>query len=100
MNINKVHKLEQAVVALLNLDGWNLEHCGNGYEHFDCIGTTPKGVQCVIEMKFRKKYYEDKMIEKYKYDKLLEEDAIALYFVADPKGNYLYWLNDLPNLNL
>ena len=78
MNINKVHQLEQAVVALLNLDGWNLEHCGNGYEHFDCIGTTPKGVQCVIEMKFRKKYYEDKMIEKYKYDKLLEEDACLL----------------------
>ena len=96
MNLSKVHKLEQAVVATLNLDGWNLEHCGNGYEHFDCIGTTPKGVQCIIEMKFRKKYYEDKMIEKYKYDKLLEEDAIALYFVADPKGNYLFWLNDLP----
>ena len=47
-----------------------------------------------------KKYYEDKMIEKYKYDKLLEEDAIALYFVADPKGNYLYWLNDLPKPKL
>ena len=97
MNINKVHKLEQAVVALLNLDGWNLEHCGNGYEHFDCIGTTPKGVQCVIEMKFRKKYYEDKMIEKYKYDKLMEMDSeiVKLYFVSDPKGTYLYWINYL-----
>ena len=95
MKLSKVHQLEQAVVTLLNLDGWNLEHCGNGFEHFDCIGTTPKGVQCIIEMKFRKKYYEEKMIEKYKYDKLLEEDALALYFVNDPKGNYMYWLNNL-----
>jgi hypothetical protein len=49
-----------------------------------------------MEIKLRKKYYEDKMIEKYKFDKLLKEDAIALYFVADPKGNYIFWLNDLP----
>ena len=35
------------------------------------------------------------MIEKYKYNKLLDEDADALYFVADPKGHYIFWLNDL-----
>ena len=95
MSLSKVHQFEKAIVALLNLDGWNLEHCGNGYEHFDAIGTSPKGKQVVLEIKWRKKYYEKKMIEKYKFDKLLEEDAEALYFVADPKGNYLFWLNDL-----
>mgnify|MGYP006155549515 CR=1 FL=1 len=96
MNISKEHQFEQSIVTLLNLDGWNLEWCGGGFEHFDCIGTTPKGVQCVMEIKLRKKYYEDKMIEKYKFNKLIKEDAIALYFVADPKGNYIFWLNDLP----
>ena len=48
-------------------------------------------------MKFRTKYYEDKMLEKYKYDKLMEmdDDIIKLYFVNDPKGNFLYWLNKI-----
>lgn len=95
MNISKVHQFEQSIVTLLNLDGWNLEWCGGGFEHFDAIGTSPKGKQVVLEIKLRKKYYKDKMIEKYKFDKLIKEDAIALYFVADPKGNYIFWLNDL-----
>ena len=25
----------------------------------------------------------------------LPYDIVKLYFVADPKGNYLFWLNDL-----
>ena len=55
--------------VFLNLDGWDLEHCGDGYSRYDAKGKTPKGnVDCVIEMKFRKKYYEDKMLEKEKYD--------------------------------
>ena len=95
MNLNKVHQFEQTIVSLLNLEGWHLEWCGGGYEHFDCIGTSPKGNQVVMEIKWRKKYYEKKMIEKYKFDKLLDEDAEALYLVADPKGHYIFWLNDL-----
>ena len=37
------------------------------------------------------------MIEKYKYDQLMKIDKniIKLYFVNDPKGNFLYWLNNL-----
>ena len=48
-------------------------------------------------MKFRNKYYPTKLLEKYKYDKLmaLDKNIVKLYFVADPKGNYLYWLNDM-----
>jgi len=95
MNLNKVHQFEQSIVSLLNLQGWNLEWCGGGFEHFDCIGTTAKGKSVVMEIKWRKKYYEKKMIEKYKFDKLLQEDAEALYFVSDPKGHYIFWLNDL-----
>ncbi len=61
------------------------------------MGKTPNGFDCVIEMKFRNKYYEEKMLEKHKYDALmkLDKNIIKLYFVNDPKGNFMYWLNTL-----
>ena len=48
-------------------------------------------------MKFRNKHYEDKMLEKDKYDALmsLDDDIVKIYFVADTKGNFMYWLNTL-----
>jgi len=97
MNIKTVEKWEKTVVWFLNLDGWDLDWTGDGYKHYDASGYTSKGHPCVIEMKFRTKYYEDKMLEKYKYDKLMEmdDDIIKLYFVNDPKGNFLYWLNKI-----
>ena len=97
MGIAKINKWEQAVVLLLNFDGWDLEWTGEGFTHYDAKGKTPKGFDCVIEMKFRNKYYPDKMLEKYKYDALMELDKniIKLYFVNDPKGNFMYWLNTL-----
>ncbi len=97
MGIAKINKWEQAVVMLLNLDGWDLKWSGKGYTHYDAIGKTPYGFDCVIEMKFRKKYYQDKMLEKDKYDNLMKLDQkyVKLYFVNDPKGNYMYWLNKL-----
>jgi|TARA_R110000782_G_scaffold100292_1_gene186408 hypothetical protein len=97
MGINKIHKLEQTLIRFLNFDGWDLKWTGKGYEHYDASGFTRKGVPCVIEMKFRNKYYEDKMLEKYKYDELMKMDKeiVKLYFVNDPKGNFLYWLNTL-----
>ena len=97
MKLEDIQKYEKAVVFLLNLDDWELEWTGEGYEHFDAIGKTPKGFKCVIEMKFRNKYYPEKLLEKYKYDKLIKMDKeiVKLYFVADEKGNYLYWLNDI-----
>lgn len=97
MNAETIHKYEKAVVWFFNFDGWELEWTGNDFEHYDAKGKTPKGHDCVIEMKFRNKYYEDKLLEKYKYDKLMEldTDIVKLYFVADPKGNYLFWLNNI-----
>ena len=97
MKIEEVHIWEKALVTLLNFDKWELEWCGGGYEHFDAKGKTPKGFDCVVEMKFRNKYYEDKMLEKYKYDKLFEmdESIVKLYFISDPKGSYMFWLNKL-----
>lgn len=95
MGIKDIHKWEKATVMLLNLDGWELEHTGEGMEWYDAKGKTPKGHDCVVEMKFRDKYYEDKLIEKDKLERLLGLDVVAVYFVADTKGNYIYWLNDL-----
>jgi len=47
-------------------------------------------------MKFRNKYYEDKMLEKDKYDALMAlDDVVKIYFVNDPKGNFMYWLDNL-----
>tara|TARA_R110001592_G_scaffold95756_2_gene275609 strand:- start:2502 stop:2918 length:417 start_codon:yes stop_codon:yes gene_type:complete len=97
MGIQKINQWEKAVVMLLNFDGWDLEHTGDGMTKWDAQGKTPKGFNCVIEMKFRKKYYEEKMLEKDKYDALmaLDKSIIKLYFVNDPKGNFMYWLNTL-----
>ena len=101
MSIQITHKLEQAVVAILNFDDWQLKWTGETNSKFDAEGLCPekngKRRKCVIEMKFRKKYYENKLIEKSKYDNLmsLDDDIVKLYFVNDPKGNYLFWLNDL-----
>ena len=64
MSLERINVLEQGVVAILNLDGWQLEWCGGGFDHYDAIGYTAKGKKCVIEMKFRNKYYDTKMLEK------------------------------------
>jgi hypothetical protein len=95
MELKKVNDWEKAVVFLLNLDGWELEWCAAGNKIYDAVGKTPKGKDCVIEMKFRTKYYDTKMLEKDKYDALmaLDSDVIKLYFVNDAKGNFMYWLN-------
>ena len=97
MGIKKINKWEKAIVLLLNFDGWDLQWVGDENTFYDAKGKTSKGLDCVIEMKFRNKYYEDKLIEKEKYDKLmsLPKSIIKIYFVADTKGNFMYWLNKL-----
>ena len=47
MGLKKINEWEKAVVFLLNLDGWELEHCGDGYSIYDAKGKTPKGMDCV-----------------------------------------------------
>ena len=101
--IEKTNKFEKAFVMLLNtFDNWKLEWVGDKNLCYDIKGYTPKGNKCVIEMKLRKKHYETKMLEKKKYDALmaLPDDVVKIYFVADPKGNYWFWLDKLEELNL
>tara|TARA_R110000803_G_scaffold21725_1_gene54447 strand:- start:887 stop:1306 length:420 start_codon:yes stop_codon:yes gene_type:complete len=97
MELSKIHQLEKAMVLLLNFEGWELEWTGEGSERWDAKGKTQKGFDCVIEMKFRKKYYETKMLEQEKYNALmkLDKDIIKIYLVNDTKGNFLYHLNTL-----
>ena len=97
MNIKKTHKLEKTLIEFLNFDGWDLQWTGSGNKHYDASGYTSKRKRVVIEMKWRSKYYEEKMLEKYKYDALmnLDKDIVKIYFVNDPKGNFLFWLNTI-----
>ena len=95
MTIADVHKWEKAICLVLKIDGWELEWVGDKNLPYDAIGKTPKGFDCVMEIKMRDKYYEDKLLEKYKYDKLMKLNVVALYFVNDPKGNFMYWLNNI-----
>lgn len=90
------HKWEQGIIQLLNLDGWQLEWTGKQYEHFDAKGKTPKGYNCLMEIKVRNKYYNEKIIEKYKYDKLMaQNNCMKFYYVFDEQGNYLFHLDNL-----
>ena len=105
MKLEQVQEYEKAVVFLLNLDGWDLKWTGNEdkYKHYDAEGYTSKTdkegnkIRCVIEMKFRNKYYPEKLLEKSKLDYLMsmDKEIVKLYFVADEKGNYLFWLNEI-----
>ena len=97
MGIKKINKWEKALVLLLNLDNWQLDWVGDKNLCYDAIGKSPKGFNVVIEMKFRNKYYEEKLLEADKYKELmaLPKSTIKIYFVSDPKGNFMYWLNTL-----
>lgn len=102
MDIQTINDLEKKIVLMMNaIQDWDLKWAGGGYEHFDAWGYTPNGNKCLVEMKFRNKYYSDKLLEKYKYDKLMsmDEDFVKIYFVSDPRGTYYFWLNDLQEKN-
>lgn len=89
------HKWEQGIIHLMNLDGWQLEWSGEAFEHYDAKGKTPKGFDCVVEFKLRHAYYPTKILEQFKYNKLIAEDCLKFYYVFDSKGNYLYFLDTL-----
>lgn len=99
---NSHHKWEQGIIQVLNLDGWDLEWTGEEFEHYDARGKTPKGLDCVIEFKLRHSYYPTKILEQYKYNKLMQMNCLKFYYVFDLRGNYLYYLDtlELPKLNI
>lgn len=93
--IEKIKQWELATIGVLNLDGWDLEP-SKEFDCYDAIGTTPKGIKCIIEMKFRNDYYETKMLEVDKYNRMMAiPDCVKIYFVNDAKGNYMFWLDSM-----
>jgi hypothetical protein len=97
--INKIHAKEQSKVKQLNARGWNLTWSGGGYDHYDAIGETCTGKKCVLEFKFRNDSYKTKMIEVYKYDKLLAmDDYLVFYLVSEQYFDYIFDLRDLTDL--
>jgi len=99
-SIEKIHLLEQQLVFLLNLDGWQLEWTGEDYSHFDAMGLNLNGKKCIIEFKFRRETYIDKMLEVYKYQALLDVDIAKRYYaVIDFKGCWVFDLDSIEYTN-
>jgi hypothetical protein len=83
--------IEQAVVAVMNLDGWNLK-MESGSE---ATGITGKGKTCRMIFRINKEQ-EEIILSRNDYAKLMSSsEEIKLYFYATPKANYIYWLNDI-----
>ena len=76
----------------------DLEKAKSKYSRHDCISKSKK---IYFELKCRNKHYDTLLIEKKKYDsilnKALQNDSKAIYICSTPKG---VWLFDLKELNL
>jgi hypothetical protein len=61
------------------------------YSHYDCYSIS---LECDIELKCRNKHYDDLIIEKAKYDKLLKRAqkylTIPVYISQTPEGIYAF----------
>ncbi len=97
--INQIHAKEQLKVSELNSRGWKLKWSGGGFDHYDAIGKTCTGKKCVLEFKFRNDSYKTKMLEVYKYEKLMEMHEYQIfYLVSEQYFDYIFDLRNLTNL--
>jgi hypothetical protein len=96
MTIEFINGLENDLVFLLNMSGWDLKCVADQYSRFDAIGSDINGKKCIIELKFRKDFYKDKILELKKYDAMMAEDAQKRYYgVIDPEGCWVYDFDDI-----
>jgi len=98
MTKDESEQYEKTIALMMNgFLNFQLNWVGGENTFYDLRGLSPNGNKCVVEIKVRQKYYKDKMLEKYKYDKLmtLPDDVVKLYYVFDNKGSYLFWLNQI-----
>lgn len=83
--------LQEAVIAVLNSDGWKLKL----NEQHTARGKTPKGKSCYLILRINRDN-EDIIISKRDYEKLkYKRGEVKLYFYATPKFNYLFWMNEV-----
>lgn len=66
----------------------------NNFSHYDCYDD-----DYIVELKIRKEYYKDKLMEAYKGLNLITlaelDDKMALYVVGDSKGVYFFNLTHI-----
>ena len=67
------------------------------YNHYDCFSLK---YECDIELKCRNKHYDELLIEKAKYDKLIHRAqkflTVPIYISQTPQGIYAFNLSSLP----
>lgn len=75
----------------------DLRQSGQQFSSFDCYSVEHK---CEIELKYRHSHYDELLIEKIKYDKLMaraqEFGTEAVYISATPKGVFGFNLSKIP----
>jgi len=91
-----IYQYEKELIFLLNQSGWQVKWSEDKYCLYDAIGTDKNGQSCVMEFKFRRKYYKSKILETKKYNALLAQNKEMYYCVIDQKGCHIY---DLAQLN-
>lgn len=73
----------------------DLEKSKNKMEHYDCFS---RKYRVVIELKCRRKHYDELMMEKNKYDKLIAMDWKSIYVNSTPLGVFAFKIMDIePN---
>lgn len=96
-----VYELENELIFLLNMAGWKIRWSKEKYCRYDAIGTDLKGQSCVLEFKFRRKFYPTKILETKKYYALDQQPQRKKYYcVVDQKGCHIYDLANIDRLNL
>lgn len=81
-------KFKESVVQIMNdFDGWELK-LGREY----ATGKTPKGLKCIMAFDMGTKPNIKKEVLEYLKKK---EDLVQLFMFFHPRGNYLFWLNDI-----
>jgi len=71
---------------------FDLEKSTDQYCEFDCIS---HHYQCVFELKCRFVHYDDLMLEKMKYDSLINQTYRPLYVNSTPKGIYIFDIREI-----
>ena len=59
----------------------------NIYSHYDCYS---KKFKCIIELKCRPIHYDNLILEKYKYDRLINFNCNVRYICSTPKGIFSF----------
>ena len=83
--------IEEAVIEVMNIDGWNLKLKSPSV----ATGLTGKGKTCRMILRINKEQDEIILSRKDYRTLISSSEEVKLYFYANFKANYIYWVNDL-----